>query len=69
MNILIWGGAVVVMAGVAGLVYCGQQSLKAKGLPEDAARAIMQKVVVWNLAAMGVSVLGLMAVVAGLVLR
>ena len=69
MNALIWGGAVVVMLGVAGLVYCGVQSMKARGLTEAAARAIMQKVVVWNLAAMGVAVLGLMAVVAGLLLR
>ena len=69
MNALIWGGAVVVMLGVGGLVYCGVQSMKARGLPEAAARAIMQKVVVWNLAAMGVAVLGLMAVVAGLLLR
>ncbi len=69
MAVLIWGGAVVVMLGVAGLMYCAQQSLKAKGLAEDAARAVMQKVVVWNLASMGVAVLGLMAVVMGLVLR
>ena len=69
MGALIWGGAVVVMLGVTGLLYCGQQSFKAKSLDDQAARAVMQKVVVWNLAAMGVSVLGLMAVVAGLVLR
>lgn len=69
MQLLIWGGAVVVMLGLAGLMYCAAQSLKAKHLPEAAARAVMQKVVVWNLAAMGVSVLGLMTVVMGLVLR
>ncbi len=69
MAVLIWGGALVVMLGLAGLMYCAQQSLKAKGLPDAAARAVMQRVVVWNLAAMGVAVLGLMAVVLGLVLR
>ena len=69
MGALIWGGAGVAMLGVVGLLYCGIQSMKARGLEEAAARAVMQKVVVWNLAAMGVAVLGLMAVVAGLVLR
>ena len=69
MAVLIWGGAVVVMLGVTGLIYCAQQSLKAKRLDEEAARAVMQKVVVWNLASVAVAVLGLMAVVMGLVLR
>ena len=69
MGVVIWGGAAVVMLGVAGLLYCATASMKAKGLPEVEARALMQKVVVWNLASMGVAVLGLMAVVMGLVLR
>lgn len=69
MYVLIWGGAGVVMLGLAGLMYCAQQSLKAKSLPEAAARAVMQRVVAWNLASMAVAVLGLMAVVLGLVLR
>ena len=69
MGALIWGGAGVAMLGVVGLLYCGIQSMKARWLEEAAARAVMQKVVVWNLAAMGVAVLGLMALVAGLVLR
>jgi hypothetical protein len=69
MAVLIWGGALVVLLGVAGLMYCAQQSLKAKNMPDAEARAVMQKVVAWNLASMGVAVLGLMAVVMGLVLR
>ena len=69
MGALIWGGAALAMLGVAGLLYCALQSMKARGLQDDAARAIMQKVVVWNLAAMAVAVLGLMAVVTGLLLR
>ena len=69
MGALIWGGAGVVMLGILGLLYCGMQSMKARGLDDAAARAVMQKVAVWNLASMGVAVLGLMAVVAGLVLR
>lgn len=66
---LIWGGAAVALLGVAGLVACGVASMRARGMAPDAARAVMQKVVVWNLAAMGVSVLGLAALATGLVLR
>jgi len=50
-------------------MYCAAQSLKAKSMPEDQARAAMNRVVVWNLSSVGVAVLGLMAVVAGLLLR
>lgn len=69
MAALIWIGAAVTLLGVAGLGYCVQQSVKAKGLAEEAARAVMQKVVLWNVSAMGVAMLGLMMVVLGLVLR
>lgn len=66
---LIWGGAAVTLLGVAGLMYCAAQSIKARSMPEDLARAAMARVVTWNLGSVGVAVLGLMAVVAGLVLR
>ncbi len=69
MQALIWGGAAVTMLGVAGLMFCAAQSLKARTLPDDQARAAMARVVTLNLASMGVAVLGLMAVVAGLLLR
>ena len=69
MQALIWGGAAVTLLGVAGLMYCAGQSLKARTLPDDQARAAMARVVTLNLASMGVAVLGLMAVVAGLLLR
>lgn len=69
MGALIWGGAAVTMLGVWVLLWCAMQSIKAKSLPDDQARALMQRVVVWNLAAMGIAVLGLMSVVAGLFLR
>lgn len=69
MGAMIWGGAVVTLMGVAGLMWCAAQSMKARTLPADQARVVMASVVTWNLAAMGVAVLGLMAVVAGLVLR
>ena len=69
MAALIWGGAVVTLLGVAGLMVCAAQSMKARAMPEDQARAVMARVVAWNLAAVGVAVLGLMVVVAGLLLR
>lgn len=69
MAALIWGGAVVALLGVAGLAWCVRLSLKAKTADEATARALMAKVVVYNLASMGVAVLGLLCVVAGLVLR
>ena len=69
MRALIWGGAAVTLLGVAGLMFCAAQSLKARTLPDDQARAAMARVVTLNLASMGVAVLGLMAVVAGLLLR
>jgi hypothetical protein len=69
MQALIWGGAAVTLLGVAGLMFCAAQSLKARTLPDDQARAAMARVVTLNLASMGVAVLGLMGVVAGLLLR
>ncbi len=69
MQVLIWGGAGVVMLGLAGLIHCARQALQAKSLPDAEARALMQRVVVWNLGSMGVAVLGLMTVVVGLLLR
>ena len=63
MQALIWGGAAVTLLGVAGLMFCAAQSLKARTLPDDQARAAMARVVTLNLASVGVAVLGLMAVV------
>lgn len=69
MAALIWTGAVVALLGVAGLGWCVRLSLQAKRANPEAARAIMQRVVTLNIAAMGVAILGLICVVAGLVLR
>lgn len=69
MEIMIWIGAALALAGVAGLVWCGRLAMQARHMADEAARAAMQRVVTLNLAAMGLSVLGLMLVVAGLFLR
>lgn len=70
MQAMIWAGAALTVAGLAGLVYCIMRATKAKrlGLDDAAMRAEMQRVVMINLAAVGVSGLGLAVVVMGIVL-
>lgn len=56
---------------MGGLIWCILLTLQARrqGLTDAAMRARLQQVVTYNLAALGVSALGLMAVVTGLILR
>ncbi len=70
MQAMIWIGALISLAGIGGLVYCVIRAMKARnaGLGDDAMRAELQRVVIINMAALGVSALGLMVVVAGIVL-
>jgi hypothetical protein len=70
MQALIWTGAALTLSGIAGLGYCVLKALRARkaGLDDAAMRAALQKVVTLNLAALGVSALGLMLVIAGIVL-
>lgn len=70
MEILIWVGAAVSLVGVAGLAWCIILALRARnsGLPDDAMRQALQKVVIYNMAALGVSAIGLMLVVLGIFL-
>jgi hypothetical protein len=70
VEILIWIGAGVSLLGVAGLVWCILLAMRARksGMEDDAMRAELQRVVVLNMAALGVSALGLMMVVAGIIL-
>jgi hypothetical protein len=70
MDALIWFGAVLALLGVGGLVWCILLALRARrsGLGDEAMRAELQRVVVLNMAALGVSALGLMCVVAGILL-
>ncbi|MFM2389748.1 MAG: hypothetical protein RLZZ437_1303 [Pseudomonadota bacterium] len=70
MTIMIWAGAALAMAGVAGLIWCILMALRAKreGLTGPAMQARLQRVVVWNMAALAVSAIGLMLVVAGVIL-
>lgn len=70
MQALIWTGAALSLAGVAGLGYCILRATRARraGLDDAAMRAELQRVVAINMAALGVSALGLMLVVAGILL-
>lgn len=70
MDGLIWVGAAISLAGVAGLLRCVQLALRARkaGLPDDELRARLQAVVTLNLAALGVSTLGLGMVIVGILL-
>ncbi len=70
MGWLIWTGAAISLAGVAALLWCVILALAARraGLAEDKLRARLQHIVVINLGALGVSAVGLMLVVVGIVL-
>lgn len=68
---LIWGGAAMTLAGLAGIVWCILAVRRARkaGLDDPGMQAVLQRVVAVNLGAFGLSALGLGAVVAGLILR
>lgn len=71
MDWLIGIGAVLSLGGLAGVVGCIVAALKARraGLDDNTMRARLQRIVVWNMAALGLSMLGLMMVVVGIVLK
>jgi len=70
MEILIWLGAAVSLAGMVGLIWCIMTVWKARkaGLSDDALRQAVQRVVPVNTAALFLSVIGLMMVVIGILL-
>ncbi len=69
-DIVIWGGAVLTLAGLTGILWCIWAVCRARkqGLDEASFRARMQRVVAVNMAALAASVLGLMAVLLGIML-
>jgi len=70
MEIMVWGGATVSLAGLAGLLWCIVKVWRARraGLSDADLRAAVQAVLPLNLGALFLSVLGLMMVVAGILL-
>lgn len=70
MAYLVWGGAGVTLLSVAMLGWCVVSALRIRraGLDDIAMRAGLQKVLIWNMAALALAALGLMAVVVGVIL-
>ena len=70
MDVLIWAGAVISFAGLAGLVWCIVTVWRARraNLEDAELRARVQKVVPVNLGALFLSVIGLMLVIVGIFL-
>ncbi len=70
MAALIWIGAAATLAGLALIVWCIRRTLTLRraGLDDAALRAGLQRVVTVNMAALGLSALGLGLVVAGILL-
>ncbi len=71
MVYVIWGGALVAVLGVLGLAGSGVAAMRVRGagLDDAALRARLQRILIWNMAALAVAMLGMMAVVVGLFLR
>lgn len=70
MDMLIWIGAAVTLAGVALLLWCILAIARARkaGVPDAALRTKLQRVLVLNFGALLLSAIGLMMVVLGIVL-
>jgi len=70
-DMLIWGGAVLTALGLAGILWCILAVTRARRarLEDAAMRATMQRVVAVNMGALAASVLGLIAVIMGIMLR
>lgn len=70
MEVLIWLGAAVTLAGLALLVWCILRVIRARraGLSDDDLRATLQKILPVNTGALFLSMIGLMLVVLGIVL-
>ncbi len=70
MDMLIWIGAAISLVGLAGIIACVIAVARAKRqqLEDEAMRAKLQNVVVWNLGSLFVSAIGLMMVVVGIFL-
>jgi hypothetical protein len=67
---LIWGGAVLTLAGVAALIWCILAVARARraGLDDAALRDRMRPVLAVNMGALALSMIGLLLVITGIVL-
>ncbi|MBW4710186.1 hypothetical protein KX928_20560 [Roseobacter sp. YSTF-M11] len=69
-DLLIWGGALLTLTGFLGLIWCIVYVARARraNLEDEAMRAKLQKALPMNLAALFLSVIGLMLVILGIFL-
>lgn len=69
-DVLLWLGAALTAAGLAGIIWCIAAVIGARraGLPDDAMRVRMRRVVAVNMGALAASMLGLMVVVLAIML-
>jgi hypothetical protein len=67
---LVWGGAILSLVGLAGLIWCIVTVWRARAAKLDDAgmRAVMTRVLPLNLGALFLSVIGLMLVIVGVFL-
>ena len=65
---LIWGGAVLTLAGVAALIWCILAVARARraGLDDAALRDRMRPVLAVNMGALALSMIGLLLVITGI---
>jgi hypothetical protein len=68
MEMIVWIGATLTLVGLGMLVWCIVSVARARraGLPDEALKARLQKIVALNLAALAVSGLGLATVIVGI---
>jgi hypothetical protein len=68
MEMIVWLGAALTLVGLGMLVWCIVSVARARraGLPDEALKARLQKIVALNLAALAVSGLGLATVIVGI---
>ncbi|MGC3937542.1 hypothetical protein ACOTTU_07010 [Roseobacter sp. EG26] len=69
-DLLIWGGALLTLAGFLGLIWCVIYIARARKaqLEDEEMRAKLKKALPMNLAALFLSVIGLMLVILGIFL-
>ena len=67
---LIWGGAVLTLAGVAALIWCILAVTRARraGLDDAALRDRMRPVLAVNMGALALSMIGVLLVITGIML-
>lgn len=70
MEILVWVGAIITLAGFAGIIWSMFAVWRAKkaGLDDAGLRARLNRILPVNLAALALSMVGLMCVVVGVLL-